>query len=148
MDVIDFAKIGPAVGDLFPDVSLPDQHGRVIRDYYRSGTPYAYGQPIPSGYIPLSVAVAPIAGLEVGAPEFPLPRPYRIEGLDEEFVVYEKTVTVALPLTFTRQEGEDQTLQVTVRCQACSATDCLAPRIVQLQIPVKVADLTEWPRRK
>lgn len=30
MDVSDFAKIGPAVGDLFPDVSLPDQHGRVI----------------------------------------------------------------------------------------------------------------------
>lgn len=109
---------------------------------------HVYGRPIPSGYIPLSVEVAPIAGLEVGAPEFPLPRPYRIEGLDEEFVVYEKTVTVTLPLTFTRQEGEDQTLQVTVRCQACSATDCLAPRIVQLQIPVRVADLTEWPRRK
>lgn len=35
MDVIDFVKIGPAVGDLFPDVSLPDQHGRVI-DFHQT----------------------------------------------------------------------------------------------------------------
>ncbi len=27
---IDFTYIGPAVGDVFPDVSLPDQHGRMI----------------------------------------------------------------------------------------------------------------------
>jgi peroxiredoxin len=27
---IDFTHIGPAVGDLFPDMSLPDQHGEII----------------------------------------------------------------------------------------------------------------------
>lgn len=27
---IDFSYIGPAVGERFPDVSLPDQHGRII----------------------------------------------------------------------------------------------------------------------
>lgn len=27
---IDFTQIGPAVGDLFPDVLLPDQHGRIV----------------------------------------------------------------------------------------------------------------------
>ena len=28
--VIDFTHIGPAVGERFPDVSLPDQHGTTI----------------------------------------------------------------------------------------------------------------------
>ena len=28
--VIDFTHIGPAVGEQFPDVSLPDQHGQTI----------------------------------------------------------------------------------------------------------------------
>jgi peroxiredoxin len=28
--IIDFTYIGPAVGERFPDVSLPDQHGRII----------------------------------------------------------------------------------------------------------------------
>lgn len=27
---IDFTHIGPAVGEQFPDVSLPDQHGQTI----------------------------------------------------------------------------------------------------------------------
>jgi peroxiredoxin len=27
---IDFSKIGPAVGERFPDVMLPDQHGTTI----------------------------------------------------------------------------------------------------------------------
>lgn len=108
---------------------------------------HVYGQPIPNGYIPLSVNVAPIDGLEVGAPEFPTPHPYRIEGLDEEFVVYERNVGISLPLTFTK-EGEDQTLHLTVRYQACSDEGCFPPQAVPLQIPVKAADLIEWSRRK
>ena len=27
---IDFTHIGPAVGERFPEVSLPDQHGKII----------------------------------------------------------------------------------------------------------------------
>jgi peroxiredoxin len=108
---------------------------------------HVYGQPIPDGYIPLSVDVAPIDGLEVGAPEFPTPHPYRMEGLDEEFVVYERNVAVSLPLTFTK-EGEDETLHITIRYQACSEEGCFPPQAVHLQIPVKAADLVEWSRRK
>src|SRR5262245_32361508 len=77
---------------------------------------HVYGQPIPEGYIPLSVNVVPIEGLEVGSPNFPTSRPYRIEGLEEEFVVYEGNVMITVPLTFTR-EGDDQTLNVTVDYQ-------------------------------
>jgi cytochrome c biogenesis DsbD-like protein/AhpC/TSA family protein len=108
---------------------------------------HVYGQPIPDGYIPLSVEVEPIDGLEIGLPEFPTPQPYRIAGLDEEFFVYERHVEVSVPLTFTR-EGDDLTLHLTVRYQACSEADCFPPQTVRLQLPVKAADLIEWPQRK
>ncbi|MGH8058211.1 MAG: protein-disulfide reductase DsbD N-terminal domain-containing protein [Candidatus Entotheonellia bacterium] len=97
---------------------------------------HIYGKPIPEGYIPLSIAVAPLDGLVMGAPQWPAPHPYRVEWLEEELFVYEGKVAVPLPLTFTQAEG-DQTLQVTVRYQACSDTDCFLPSTARLQLPVK-----------
>lgn len=108
---------------------------------------HVYGQPIPAGYIPLSVEVAPLNGMVVGEATWPAPHPYRIEGLDEAFFAYEGQVKGALPVTLT-EEGDDQTLQVTVRYQACSATDCFVPHTVSLELPVKAADHVERPRRK
>ena len=108
---------------------------------------HVYGRPIPEGYIPLSIAVAPLEGLVVGEPRWPAPHPYRVEGLDEALSVYEGNVAVSLPLTFT-QEGADQALLVSVRYQACSDTDCFLPSTITLQAPVKAADLVERPRRQ
>ena len=53
---------------------------------------HVYGEPIPDGYMPLSVEVAPIDGMEVGALEAPAPTPFEVAGLDERFVVYDGTV--------------------------------------------------------
>lgn len=108
---------------------------------------HVYGHPIPEGYIPLSIDVASVEGVIVGKPEFPTTHPYRVEGLDEELHVYEGKVRVSLPLTFT-QEGDEQTIHVTVRYQACSATDCLLPSTVKLPLPLKAQDLVDRPRRK
>jgi hypothetical protein len=107
---------------------------------------HVYGQPIPEGFLPLSIDVAPVAGLVVGTPAFPTPHPYAIEGLDDELFVYEGKVVVSLPLTFTH-EGDDQTLHVTIRCQACSDAECLWPSTITLELPVRAADLVERPRR-
>jgi uncharacterized protein len=82
-----------------------------------------------------------------GEPNWPDPQPYRVAGLEEELSVYEETVAISLPLTFV-QEGDDQTLQVTVRYQACSDTDCFLPSTIRLQLPVQGADLVERSRRK
>ena len=30
LPVTDFTRIGPVVGERFPDVALPDQHGRMV----------------------------------------------------------------------------------------------------------------------
>ncbi len=109
---------------------------------------HVYGQPIPEGFIPLTVEVTPGEGLIVGAPEFPPPTPHRLEGLDEEFYIYEGKVAVSLPLTFTH-DADDTLLQVAVRYQACSAElGCFMPQTVTLQVPVQVQDHIDRPRQR
>jgi hypothetical protein len=108
---------------------------------------HVYGQPVPESFIPLATEVAPIAGVVVGTPRFPPPHPYHSAGLDDDLFVYQGKVTVSVPLTFT-QEGEEQTVHVTIRHQACSATDCLRPSTITLSLSVQAADLIERPRRR
>jgi hypothetical protein len=100
---------------------------------------HIYGAPIPEGYIPLSVTVDQIEGLEVGAPHMPAPHPFCIEGLDEQFVVYDGRVTVPVPLTFTKRDAGDLVLSVHVRYQACSTNDCLMPASCTLELPISAA---------
>ena len=104
---------------------------------------HVYGLPIPDGYVPLSVTVASVEGLEVGEPVLPTPHPFRVEGLDEQFFVYDGKVSVAMPVVFTRNVG-DQTLHVEVRFQACSADQCQRPNGVRLDLPVRAEKHVEW----
>ena len=108
---------------------------------------HVYGQPIPEGFIPLAIDVDPLPGLVVGEPQWPTPRSFRIEGLDEQFYIYEGSIRVTLPVTLT-QEGDDQMLKVIVRYQACSHVGCFAPRAITLELPVRAADHVERPRRR
>jgi AhpC/TSA family/Disulphide bond corrector protein DsbC len=98
---------------------------------------HVYGVPIPDGYIPLSIEVAPGDGIAAGVADLPEPHAFQIEGLEEQFVVYEGRVLVTLPVTFAKRDAGDQLLSVTVRYQACSTTDCLMPAVVSLELPVK-----------
>jgi peroxiredoxin len=105
---------------------------------------HVYGEPIPDGYVPLSIEVAPIEGLEMGALDAPVPSPFRVAGLDEQFFVYDGVVEVTLPLTFTVATA-NQTLEILVRYQACSATDCRPPDALRLRLPVAKLALVERP---
>ena len=82
---------------------------------------------------PSSVSVAPIEGLEVGELVLPTPHPFRVEGLEEQFFVYDRKVSVAVPSVFTKNVG-DQTLHVEVRFQACSSDQCQRPSGVRLDL--------------
>lgn len=105
---------------------------------------HVYGTPIPDGYVPLTMEVGPVDGMVIGDLEAPEPIPFTIPGLDEAFQVYEGSVKVALPLTFELATA-DQVLDVTVRYQVCSATDCRPPAALQLQLPVSVLNHVERP---
>jgi DsbC/DsbD-like thiol-disulfide interchange protein len=99
---------------------------------------HVYGEPIPRGYVPLSVDVAPIDGLELRPMRWPSPRPFRVEGLDETFKVYEGTIRGVLPFAFTAAPGAgDQVLRTTLRYQACRASMCLPPAEIRVGLPVR-----------
>jgi DsbC/DsbD-like thiol-disulfide interchange protein len=104
---------------------------------------HVYGEPIPYGYVYLSVSVAPVEGLELGEPLLPAPHPFRVEGLEEQFFVYDGKVSFAVPAVFTKNVG-DLTLNVEVRFQACSSDQCQRPSRVQLDLPIKAEKHVEW----
>ena len=59
-------------------------------------------------------------------------------------MVYDGTVKLTLPLTFGQAAG-DLTLDVVVRYQACSATDCQPPGEIRFALPVTVLNHVERP---
>jgi peroxiredoxin len=102
---------------------------------------HVYGLPIPEGFIPLTAEVTPVEGLEVGPLELPQPQPFRVEGLGEQFFVYTGTVMARRAITFTKRDAGDLMLQISVRFQACSQSDCLMPVSTALELPVTAAAL-------
>lgn len=110
---------------------------------------HVYGDPVPTGFVPLSVEVTPIESVEIGAVEWPVPHPFKVDGLDEAFWVHEGTVRGSLPLTFSGTPGAgDHVVRVTVSYQACSDSACLVPMSIALNLPVKEVALVgrELPR--
>lgn len=106
---------------------------------------HLYGRPIPDGYLPLDLTVAPIDGIAPGGLLAPAPRPFQMDGLDERFMVYEGRVVLHLPLTFQRRV-EAEALPVSICYQACSATDCLPPTTLQLALPLVAENLVDLDR--
>lgn len=105
---------------------------------------HVYGRPIPDGYVPLSVEVAPIEGVEIGPLEAPTPSPFQMVGLDEKFTVYDGLVRLTVPLTFPTAAG-DVTIEAAVRYQACGATECLLPATLRLSLPLTRLNHVERP---
>jgi len=98
---------------------------------------HVYGMPVPEGYTPLSLEVMPVQGLEVGRVTWPEPHPFRIEGLEDQFFLYEAKVRGTVPLTFAFPPGVGtQTVRAAIRYQACSTTECLRPEEVRFELPV------------
>lgn len=89
---------------------------------------HVYGRPIPDGYTALSVEVDAIPEVEVEPAILPDPHPFRVEGLDEAFVVHEGRLEVSVPFAVNVPPGHGEVeLAVHVHLQACSSTECLPP---------------------
>ena len=101
---------------------------------------HVYGRPIPKGYTPLAVDVTPEEGLSAGAPEYPPVRPFRVEGLDDEFNVYEGTLHLLIPFAFNvAAETGARTLKLSISWQACSDSECLVPAMRLIEIVLEEA---------
>jgi hypothetical protein len=99
-----------------------------------------YAPPVPPGYQALSVEIDPLDGLECGELVVPEGQPFSMAGLDETFVVYERTVEGTLPLIPTRNLGATS-VGVRVRFQACADAECLPPASVSREIVLTGLDL-------
>lgn len=101
---------------------------------------HVYGPVVPSGYTGLQIeAKSDPAGVMVGTPRWPETRPFRVEGLDELFDVYEGRLDVTVPLDFIVNRGSGPVrLEISVRFQACSETECVPP--ARLALPLTVPE--------
>ena len=106
---------------------------------------HVYGRPIPEGYFPLDVAIEPIERVIAGAADYPATKPFRVDGLDEAFEVYEGQARVSLPVTFMLVDGGPLDVAVAVSFQACASSECLMPQSVRLVLPVSERPLVERP---
>ncbi len=104
---------------------------------------HVYGPVVPPGYTGLHVAVQSVPeGVRAGAPEWPPTSPFHIEGLDEEFAVYEGTIAIVVPLEFILPRGSGVArVEIRVTFQTCSATECLPPNAIELVLEVAEAPI-------
>ena len=102
---------------------------------------HIYGPVVPTGYTGLRIeAKSEPPGVTVGTPRWPETRPFRVEGLDELFAVYEGTLDVTVPLDFIINRGSGSVrLEIGVRFQACSDRECLPPTSLALTLTVPEA---------
>jgi hypothetical protein len=103
---------------------------------------HVYGSPIPTGYTPITVEVDSVSDVVVGRAEAPPNRPFRIQGLDEEFQVHEGRFEVLVPIAVRAAAGTGRVeLGVAVRYQACSDAECLPPRSLRIDLTLDEAAL-------
>jgi len=100
---------------------------------------HVYGQPIPAGYVPLSVEVEPLDDLWLGDTGLPATVPFLMEGLEDEFMVFEDSVTAVVPFTVLINRGA-VTLRAKVRFQACTESVCFPPSEIILEVSIAGAD--------
>ena len=99
---------------------------------------HVYSPEVPPGYTGLRIEVqsAP-PGLRSGQPRWPEAKPFRVEGLTEEFSVYEGTVGITDPVDFVVNRGPGPVrLEISLGFQVCSETECLPPATVSLSLTV------------
>jgi hypothetical protein len=101
---------------------------------------HVYAAPTPPGYTSLGIELVPFDGCVAAPATLPAGRPFRIEDLDEDFLVYDGQVEAAIPFRLERNQG-DISLDVRVRYQACSDTVCHPPDELQLQLPLRGLDV-------
>jgi hypothetical protein len=102
---------------------------------------HIYGRPVPQGFIPTEVAVTGPDGLAVGEPRYPETRPFHVEGIDDEFRVFERNARIAVMIRRIDAALEAIPLDITVRYQACTDRECFMPQEQRLHLDVPAAPL-------
>jgi hypothetical protein len=108
---------------------------------------HVYGQPIPEGFIPFEVGVDAPEGVLVTEPHYPETAPFRVEGIDADFLAYEGSFRVSLRVQRLDAQIEAIPLEINLSYQACTDRECFLPQRKQMHLDVPVAALNRPPRR-
>jgi peroxiredoxin len=101
---------------------------------------HVFAAPVPDGYAPLSLQIEPLDGLQVDPYQLQTPRPFTVDGLEEEFFVYEGVIQAVIPLQLTKNLGPTS-LTLRVSYQACTPTECFPPASLRVDVPLNGLDL-------
>ncbi|MFN8534716.1 MAG: protein-disulfide reductase DsbD family protein [Dehalococcoidia bacterium] len=96
---------------------------------------HVYADPVPEGFVPLSVTVEPSDELTAGAAVWPAAERLVIEDIPDEFWVYHGTVLGQLPLRLLAA-ARPRSVDGEVAYQACTETSCLLPASVSFSVPL------------
>jgi hypothetical protein len=112
---------------------------------------HIYGEPVPAGMVATSVDVQGPPGFTTLEPEVPPTEKLRLEALGVDLNVWSGTVDLVVPFyakgelaSETRPLDSDSIdIEVTVRYQACTDSECLLPRTetLALTLPMDVVDV-------
>ena len=102
---------------------------------------HVYGPTTPSGYQALEItAASEPAGARLGPIPWPRPTDVRVQGLDEDFAVYEGSLDLVIPVELIIARGSgDARLDIAVRTQSCSATECQPPASIGTSLVIPEA---------
>ncbi len=100
---------------------------------------HVYGDPIPDGYVRTEVHATGTEGLEFGEPQFPPTKPFKIEGIDDQFHTFDGKVEIVVPVVSTIREEGAAEIELTVRFQACTDDMCYLPRTEKLRLELTTA---------
>ena len=109
---------------------------------------HVYGPDVPPGYVPTSVAVTGPEGVIIHEAQFPSTVPFRVEGLDEEFQVFDTDTRIIVPLESRIRELGTASIDVAVRYQACNETACFAPVTERLHLEVATGPIVPERRQE
>jgi hypothetical protein len=91
--------------------------------------------------VPAQLELEPTEGLELGPPEYPPGKPYRLRGTTEDLSVYEGEVAIRVPVKaragLVGGTGDEVVLLGRLRYQACNERVCLRPAEAPVEIRVR-----------
>ena len=102
---------------------------------------HVYGRPVPEGFVATEVSVTAPEGVRIGETESPPTRPFSVEGVRQEFRIFEGAVEFVVPITSELREEPTVTLEVTVRYQACDERQCYLPQSRTLSLTAPLGGL-------
>jgi DsbC/DsbD-like thiol-disulfide interchange protein len=95
-------------------------------------------------YIPVELAVAPMAGVKTGAAQYPPSETFVFGELKEVVQVYARPFQIRVPLTV-RPDVRERAVAATLRVQACTDKVCFPPETLPLSVALPAAPARKSP---